>query len=448
MYPYISLTEEEIQEMLQTIGVEKLEDLFADVHDNIKFDRDLDIPEAKSELEIAKYFNNMANKNVTTNDKACFMGGGAYDRYIPSAVGRLTSRSEFYTSYTPYQPEISQGTLRYIFEYQTMMANLTGMEYSNASLYDGGTAIMEAALMTIDKARKKKIVIAGTVAPEAIEILKTYSHARGYEVIVAPMKNMLTDMEELEKIVNDEVGTVIVQSPNYYGYIEDVEKFEKITHSIKKNYLVLSTDPISLGIMKKPADYNVDVCVGEGQSLGIPLSYGGPYLGFLTFNKEFIRKIPGRIVGQTEDRDGLRSFVLTLAAREQHIKRDRATSNICSNQGLNVLAAAIYMSLLGKQGIREVAVQSTQKAHYLYDKLLATGKVKKLSDAPFFDEFTIGFEKSADEVKKALYDADILGGIGLSRCTGDEQDGLIIAVTEKRTKEEMDRFVKVMEEVL
>lgn len=448
MFPYIPHTEEDIKKMLDTIGLKELKDLYSDIPDDVKFDRDLDLPKAKSELEITNYFNKLASKNTTTSDKVCFLGGGAYDRYIPSVIGRLTSRSEFYTSYTPYQPEISQGTLTYIFEYQTMMANLTGMEYSNASLYDGGTAVMEAALMTIDKSNKNKIVISETVHSESIEILKTYARARGYEVITVPSKDMVTDMAALNEAITDDVGTVIVQSPNFFGYIEDVATFEKLTHAVKKNYLVMATDPISLGILKKPSEYNVDVCVGEGQGLGIPLNYGGPYLGFLTFNKEFIRKFSGRIVGQTEDMDGKRSFVLTLSAREQHIKRERASSNICSNQGLNVLAAAIYMSTMGKKGLEDVAHRSLVKAHYLFDQLMATGKVKKLSDKPFFDEFAVGFDKCAKEVKKQMAEKGILAGISLSECTDGKQNGLIIAVTEKRTKEELDQFVKAIEEVL
>lgn len=448
MYPYISITDQEIEEMLKTIGISSTDELYSDIPENVRFKGELNIPKAKSEVEVRRYFDEIFAKNTSTDDKVCFLGGGAYDRYVPSVIPAMASRSEFYTSYTPYQPEISQGTLSYIFEYQTMMANLTGMPISNASLYDGGTAITEAALMTIQKSKKSKILCANTVSPSAKEILLTYCHDRKVEVEFIPMKDLLTDMDELEKMMTDEVGTVIVQSPNYYGYIEDVKKYEELTHSIKKNYLIMSADPMSLGLLKKPSEYNVDVVVGEAQQFGVNLQYGGPYLGYMCFTDEFVRKFPGRVVGQTTDEDGKRSFVLTLSAREQHIKRDRATSNICSNQGVNLLAASIYLSLLGKAGIKEVATQSLQKAHYLFEELKKIDKVKVLSEKPFFDEFTIGFDKDTEEVKKVLFDKGFLAGISIKEATDGCGNGLIIAVTEKRTKEEMDNFVAAVKEVL
>lgn len=449
MHPYISATEKDIKEMLDVIGVSSIDELFADIPEKVRFRGELDIPESKSEIEVRKYFNDLASKNVTTDDKVCFLGGGAYDRYIPSAVPAITSRSEFYTSYTPYQPEISQGTVSYIFEYQSMMANLTGLPISNASLYDNGTGVTEATLMAVSKAKKSKVVCSEAINPDAKEILLTYTHDRGIEVVFAPIKDDLTtDMAELEKLVDDEVGAVIVQNPNYFGYIEDLAKAEEITHSVKKNYLIVSHDPMALGVLKTPGEYNVDIVVGDAQSFGVELQYGAPYIGYLCFKDEFVRKFPGRVVGQTTDLDGNRSYVLTLSAREQHIKRQRATSNICSNQGLNLLTVAVYLSIMGKQGVREVANQSLQKAHYLYNELKNIDGVKELSQAPFFDEFTIGFDKDTEEVKKALLDKGFFAGISIKDATDKAGEGLIIAVTEKRTKEEMDDFVAAVKEVL
>ncbi len=447
-FPYIPHTDEEIKEMLDVVGVNTLEDLFSDIPEEMKFKGALDLPTSKSEGEVYSYLSSLAKKNRSTADLACFMGGGAYDHYIPSVISHITGRSEFYTAYTPYQPEVSQGTLQYIFEYQTLMANLTGMDYANASLYDGQSAVAEAAIMTAQMSKKNKIAISETVDPQAITVLGTYAHARGMELVIIPRDGMVTSLEKAKEIMDGTVGTIIVQSPNFYGYIEDVAPFVELAHSQKKTYIIQSTDPTSLPIMKKPGELGVDVVVGEGQALGIPLQFGGPYLGILAFNKAFIRKIPGRIVGQTEDMDGKRSWVLTLSAREQHIKRERATSNICSNQGLNVLTATVYMSLLGKEGMKEVAYNSIAKSHYLYDELTKLDKVKILTDRPFFKEFTIGFDKDAEEVLDKLEENGILGGISLSRINKELGNGLIIAVTEKRTKEEMDKFVETLKEVL
>lgn len=448
MYPYIPITDEDIKEMLSDLGMEDISELHSDIADEIKLDGELDLPESMSELEVYRFFNELAKKNVSVDDKACFMGGGAYDRYIPSIIDKITGRSEFYTSYTPYQAEISQGTLSYIFEYQTMMAELTGKEYSNASLYDRGTGVAEAVFMLTAMARKDKVVVSEAIHPDSLRILETYTHARGIELVRVPVKDYVTDMDALEEAVCDKTAAVVMQQPNFYGYLEDTKKFDEITHAVKRNYLVATVDPISLGVLNKPSEYNADIVVGDGQSLGLPLNYGGPYLGFMTFDKEFIRRVPGRIIGATKDRDDKRAFVMTLAAREQHIRRDKATSNICSNQGLNALGATVYMATMGAKGISEVAEQSLQKAHYLYNELSKLDKVKTLTDKPFFQEFVIGFDKPAEEVLDALFENDILGGLDLKEVAGGDQEGLIIAVTEKRTKDEMDKLVKVIEEVL
>ncbi|WP_406241611.1 aminomethyl-transferring glycine dehydrogenase subunit GcvPA [Tissierella carlieri] len=370
MFPYIPTTHEDEQEMLKSIGLNSLDDLFNDIPKDLQLNRELNLPNAKSELEVRSYLTELANKNCSTSKMACFLGAGAYDHYIPSIINHIISRSEFYTSYTPYQPEISQGTLQYIFEFQTLICNLTGMDVANASLYDGGTAITEAALMAAASARKDEIIISKTVRPESIQVLKTYAHVQGLKVIEVDMKDGVTDLEELDKLVTDNTAAVIVQSPNFFGIIEDLKATGEITHKAKKASFIASVDPISLAILKKPSELGVDVVVGEAQGMGIPVSFGGPYLGFIAAKSDYMRKLPGRIVGQTEDKNGKRSFVLTLTAREQHIRREKATSNICSNQGLNVLAATIYMVTLGKEGLKEVALQSTKKLIMPLNKLL------------------------------------------------------------------------------
>ncbi len=445
MYPYIPHTAEDEKAMLEAIGLSSVDELFADIPKDVALNRELDLKPAMSELEVKSYLSKMANKNCTTDELTCFLGAGAYDHYIPSIIDHIISRSEFYTSYTPYQPEISQGTLQYLFEYQTLICNLTGMDVSNASLYDGGTAIAEAALMASAVARKDEIVISKTVRPEAIKVLKTYAHIQGLKVIEVDMKDGVTDLEDLESKVGDNTAAVIVQSPNFFGIIEDVEAASEIAHKSKKAAMIASVDPISLGILKRPVDLGVDIVVGEGQGMGIPLAFGGPYLGFIATNKKFMRKLPGRIVGQTEDLDGKRSFVLTLTAREQHIRRDKATSNICSNQGLNVLAATIYMITLGKEGLREVALQSTKKAHYAYEKLIESGKYKPLFDQPFFKEFAVTSDLDADKIIKELREENIIGGYHLGLDFPEYKNSILYAVTEKRTKDEIDKLSTVLE---
>jgi glycine dehydrogenase subunit 1 len=374
-----------------------------------------------------------------------FLGAGAYDHYIPSIVNHVISRSEFYTSYTPYQPEISQGTLQYIFEFQTLIANLTGMDLANASLYDGGTAVVEAALMAAAYSKKDEIIISKSVKPDARKILHTYAHVQDLKVIEVDIKDGVTDMEALDGLVSDNTAAVIVQSPNFFGIIEDLEAIGEIAHKGKKTTFIASVDPISLGILKKPGDMNVDVVVGEGQSLGIPVSFGGPYLGFMAVKKDYVRKIPGRIVGQTEDLDGKRSFVLTLTAREQHIRREKATSNICSNQGLNSLAATVYMVTMGKEGLREVALQSTKKAHYAYEQLIKSGKFKPAFDKPFFKEFALTSDIEPEKVNAELRKENIIGGYDLGKEYPQLKNSILYAVTEKRTKEEIDKLTSVME---
>lgn len=445
MHPYIANTPEDIQEMLKAIGLESVDQLFEDIPKDIKLSRELDLPKSKSELEVGSYLKKLADKNCSMSELTSFLGAGAYDHYIPSIVNHVISRSEFYTSYTPYQPEISQGTLQYIFEFQTLIANLTGMDLANASLYDGGTAVVEAALMAAAYSRKDEIIISKSVKPDARKILHTYAHVQNLKVIEVDIKDGVTDMEALDGLVNDNTAAVIVQSPNFFGIVEDLEAIGKVAHKGKKTTFIASVDPISLGILKKPGDMDVDVVVGEGQSLGIPVSFGGPYLGFMAVKKDYVRKIPGRIVGQTEDLDGKRSFVLTLTAREQHIRREKATSNICSNQGLNSLAATVYMVTMGKEGLREVALQSTKKAHYAYEQLIKSGKFKPVFDKPFFKEFALTSDIAPEKINEELRKENIIGGYDLGKEYPQFENSILYAVTEKRTKEEIDKLTSVME---
>ena len=444
MYPYIPLTKEQEQDMLEAIGAKSAPSLFDKIPEGIRLSESLNLPESKSELEVSSILNQLSEKNLSKG-MPIFLGAGAYDHYIPSVIKHITGRSEFYTSYTPYQPEVSQGTLQYVFEYQTMIADLTGMAISNASLYDGGSAVSEGALMVSATNKKKVILVSETVNPSSRMVLNTFAHAQGLEVRTLPHCDGVTDPKALEQSLGSDVGCVVLQNPNFYGYIEDVEALTAIAHSIKKCSVVLSVDPISLGVLKAPGAMGVDVVVGEGQGLGIPLNYGGPYLGFMAVNKPFMRKLPGRIVGQTVDRDGKRSWVLTLAAREQHIRREKATSNICSNQGLNVLAATVYMAVMGREGLREVAVQSMQKAHYLHDALIDTGLFVDVARQPYFKEFALKTTIPLQDLNKALYDHGIIGGLDLSTIDKTVENTVLLAVTEKRTVEEMDRFVKIVE---
>jgi len=445
MYPYIPNTKDDEQRMLEVIGVNSVEDLFSDVPSDVKLNRDLDLAPSMSELEVASYLTKLSKANSTIDDLTCFLGAGAYDHYIPSIVGHITSRSEFYTSYTPYQAEISQGTLQYIFEYQTLICNLTDMDVANASLYDGGTAIAEAAFMACNITRRNEIVISKTVHPESRRVLKTYAHLQGIKVIEIEDKEGVTNIDELKENVTDKTAAVIVQSPNFFGIIEDIKAVEEIAHSQKKTMLVTSVDPISLGILKSPGSLGADIVIGEGQPLGIPLSFGGPYLGFMATKKAYMRKLPGRIVGETVDVDGNRGFVLTLQAREQHIRREKATSNICSNQGINTLAAAVYLTTLGKEGLREVAEQIVQKSHYAFKQITKSGDYKPLFDKPFFREFAVVGSVDAEEVNKKLLEEKILGGYPLEKDYPQLKNGILYAVTEKRTKEEIDKLSSVLE---
>lgn len=446
MFPYIPNTPTDEKKMLEAIGVDSVEALFSDIPAEVRLQRALNMGSPMSEIEVSKQIKKLAAKNLNGEDLVCFLGAGAYDHYIPSLIKHITSRSEFYTAYTPYQPEISQGTLQVIFEYQTMIANLTGMDMANASMYDGATATAEAALMAAENTKRKSIVVSKTVHPEVRSVLRTYMKFNNIEVVEVDFADGETDLEKLQAAVGSTTAAVIVQNPNFFGVIENMTEIEKIAHA-SKALLVMNVDPISLGILKTPGEIGADIVAGEGQSLGNALNYGGPYLGFMAATTKLMRKMPGRIVGQTEDVDGKRAFVLTLQAREQHIRREKATSNICSNQALNALTAAVYMTTMGKQGIKEVAEQSAKKARYAFNELTKSGKYQPVFNKPFFKEFVIKSGTCPCKINGELLKNGILGGYALKKDYPSLEKTLLLCVTEKRTKEEIDTLVRLMEGV-
>ncbi|MDE5552723.1 MAG: aminomethyl-transferring glycine dehydrogenase subunit GcvPA [Muribaculaceae bacterium] len=429
-------TEEDIKVMLDRIGVKSIDELYSDVPSEVIYREEYDIPSSMSELELRRHFDELGKKNKALT---IFAGGGAYDHYSPSTIGHLLARSEFYTAYTPYQPEISQGTLQYIFEYQSMITELTGMESTNASMYDGATATAEAMFMMVASVKKKnRVLISGTVADRVINVVLTYAKFHGVDVTVIPEKDGVSDLEAIRKELEaGDVAGVILATPNKYGIIEDYTGFADAIHAAK-GYMAINADPSTLAVLRTPAEWGADIACGDGQSLGMPLSFGGPYLGYISCSKSMIRKMPGRVVGATTDMDGKRAYVLTLQAREQHIRREKATSNICSNQSLMALYATIYLALMGKQGLQEVNRMSCDGAHYLYDKLIASGKFTPAFDKPFLKEFTVRTSLDINKVNKHLLDNGIMGGLDLG-------NGLVsFAVTEKRTREEIDKLVTLM----
>ncbi|WP_163195334.1 aminomethyl-transferring glycine dehydrogenase subunit GcvPA [Clostridium thermarum] len=447
MYPYIANRIQDEELMLKTIGLESVEELFKDIPQSIKVKDGLKLQKSKSELEVTNELESMANRNKNLKELVCFLGAGVYDRYIPSIIKHIIGRSEFYTSYTPYQPEISQGILQAIFEYQTMIADLTGMDTANASMYDGATACSEAAMMAVDNTRRKKIIVSKTVHPEVRRVLATYMKVHEACLIEAEENEGVTDIDHLKGLIDKDTAGVIVQNPNFFGIVEDYSEIEKVTHE-NKALLIMNVEPIAMALLKTPGEIGADIAVGDGQSLGNSMSFGGPHLGFMAVSAKLMRKLPGRIVGQTVDVEGKRAFVLTLQAREQHIRREKASSNICSNHSLNALAAAVYMTTLGKQGIKEVAQQSMKKAHYAYKQLIKTGKYAPLFNKPFFMEFAVKSPVDISKLNEQLLTNGILGGYDLGRDYPRYRDGSLLCVTEKRTKSEIDNLVQIMEEIV
>ncbi|HDP4413889.1 TPA: aminomethyl-transferring glycine dehydrogenase subunit GcvPA [Staphylococcus aureus] len=437
---YIPLTEKDKQEMLQTIGAKSIGELFGDVPSDILLNRDLNIAEGEAETTLLRRLNRIAIKNITKETHTSFLGAGVYDHYAPSVVDAMISRSEFYTAYTPYQPEISQGELQAIFEFQTLICELTDMDVANSSMYDGMTSFAEACILAFSQTKKNKIVVSKGLHYQALQVLHTYAKTRKeFEVVEIDLDGTVTDLKKLEAAVDAETAAVAVQYPNFYGSIEDLEKIHSFIED-KKALFIVYANPLALGLLTPPGSFGADIVVGDTQPFGIPAQFGGPHCGYFATTKKLMRKVPGRLVGQTQDDEGNRGFVLTLQAREQHIRRDKATSNICSNQALNALASSIAMSALGKQGIYDIAVQNIEHANYAKQQFIKKGF--EVLDGTSFNEFVVKFDKPIQQVNEELVKYNIIGGFDLGVVSDDFKNHMLIAVTELRTKDEIDTFVE------
>ncbi|HHD0097844.1 TPA: aminomethyl-transferring glycine dehydrogenase subunit GcvPA [Staphylococcus aureus] len=437
---YIPLTEKDKQEMLQTIGAKSIGELFGDVPSDILLNRDLNIAESEAETTLLRRLNRIASKNITKETHTSFLGAGVYDHYAPSVVDAMISRSEFYTAYTPYQPEISQGELQAIFEFQTLICELTDMDVANSSMYDGMTSFAEACILAFSQTKKNKIVVSKGLHYQTLQVLHTYAKTRKeFEVVEIDLDGTVTDLKKLEAAVDDDTAAVAVQYPNFYGSIEDLEKIHSFIED-KKALFIVYANPLALGLLTPPGSFGADIVVGDTQPFGIPAQFGGPHCGYFATTKKLMRKVPGRLVGQTQDDEGNRGFVLTLQAREQHIRRDKATSNICSNQALNALASSIAMSALGKQGIYDIAVQNIEHANYAKQQFIKKGF--EVLDGTSFNEFVVKFDKPIQQVNEELVKYNIIGGFDLGVVSDDFKNHMLIAVTELRTKDEIDTFVE------
>jgi glycine dehydrogenase subunit 1 len=447
MIAYLPHTEEDIKMMLEATGITDVEQLFADIPRELVLSKPLDIPEGIPEFDVYRRMRALAARNRV--EPVGFLGCGSYEHIIPAAVGHVLSRSEFYTSYTPYQAEMSQGILQAIFEFQTMICELTGLDVANASLYDGHTAVSEAAVLALNSVRRSDTILySSTLHPFTRQVLKTHFSNLPVKLEEIPAAGGTTDLEQLAGRLRPGVAGVVLQSPNCFGYIEDLSGLGDRVHE-NESLLILSANPLSLGMLKTPGEWGADIAVGDTQPLGLPSYFGGPSVGYITATEKLLRKMPGRIAGQSLDQEGARAFLLTLQAREQHIKRERATSNICSNQALAALATTVYLAFLGRRGIREVAEQNLRKAHYLKGRLLKETPAQALHDRPFFNEFPVMLPKGAAEVLTRMEDSGFYAGVDLHRLDPAMPEGaLLIAVTERRTREEMDRYVEMMKETL
>ncbi|MBR3976970.1 MAG: aminomethyl-transferring glycine dehydrogenase subunit GcvPA [Bacteroidaceae bacterium] len=436
---YFPHTQQDIEQMLSVAGVKSMDELFGEIPQQLLFNREFNLPEAMSEIEIRNYFEALSKRN---SNLVCFAGAGVEDHYSPSVIAPLISRGEFLTAYTPYQPEISQGTLQYIFEYQSMICELTGMDVTNASMYDGTTATAEAMMMCVSIAKKRnKVLLSATVDPKVRRVVETYAKYQGVVIETIAEKDGVTDLADLEaKLAADDVAGVILAQPNFYGIIEDYSGVADMCHA-KKAQFVMNAKLSALAVLKTPAEWGADIACGDAQSLGIPMTYGGPYVGYLACTNTHVRKLPGRIAGATTDVDGKRAFVLTLQAREQHIRREKANSNICSNQSLMALYVTIYMSVMGHKGLSEACSLSYSGAHYLAEQLAATGKCTMAHDKPFFNEFAVKTSVPAQQILEKLLENGILGGVRIA------DDTLLVCVTEQRTKAEMDKFAEIVSNI-
>jgi glycine dehydrogenase subunit 1 len=446
---YVPNTPEDQQAMLATLGLSTLEDLLAPVPENVRLRRPLDLPPALSEPDLKRLLYNMAAKNKNLDSALSFLGAGTYDHAIPSVVPHLQRRSEFVTSYTPYQPEVSQGMLQAIYEFQTMVCQITGLDIANASLYDGATAMVEAVLLAVGPGGRGEVVISMGVDPQYRRVLHTYAHARGFSVREVPTRDGVTSLEDLDAAVSATTAAVVIQQPNFFGCIEDMRAIEPIAHKGKAVFVTTITEPASLGVLAPPGEYGADIAVGELMSFGNPMSYGGPALGFMSARSKYMRLLPGRLVGQTVEEGGQKQtgYVLTLQTREQHIRRERATSNICTNQSLLAVGATIYLAALGKQGFRELGALCLQKAHYAFRQVTALPGYKAAFSSPFFDEFVITAPVPAQRLVQHFEQAGIIGGYPLREGYPDMPNDILFCVTETRTREDIDYLVGVLKEV-
>ncbi len=443
---YTQLTDSNVQEMLQAIPARSVDDLFKTIPERFRMTGDLNIPSGLSELEILRDTATLAAKNSHCEQLACFLGAGAYDHFVPTVVDHMAAQGAFLTGYTPYQAEASQGVLQLFFEFQTMVCQLTGMDAANASLYEVATAASEAVVMATAVTRRNRVVVSGSLHPDTLSVLNTTARSRGIELVVVATPGGVTEMDELRGHLSDKTAAVVVASPNFFGCVERIDLITPVVHE-HGALMIVSTDPIASGLLKPPGAFDVDIVVAEGQALGVPLQYGGPYLGLMAGKEKLLRKMPGRIVGMARDAERRRGFCLVLQTREQHIKRERATSNICTNQGLLAVRAAIHMAALGPKGLADVASQCFDKAHYAASEITKLDGYELRFDAPFFKEFTVRTTRGVSEALSACRRADILGGVPLARLDDRYEDCFLVAVTEKRTRAEIDRLAEALDGV-
>jgi glycine dehydrogenase subunit 1 len=442
---YIPNTDADCRQMLDAIGVRSVADLFADIPAAVRLKRPLRIPPALSEADLAKFMGSLAAKNADVNRYSSFLGAGCYNHFSPAIIGHLISRGEFLTAYTPYQPEISQGTLQAMYEYQTLICQLTGMEVGNASMYEGASATAEAILMAHRVTGRNEVVVARSVHPEYRQVTHTYAQQINLSFTEVPFTPIGTaDLKKAKGLLSDKTACLVVQNPNFFGVVEDLTEMAAAAHAVGALLVVAVSEPVSLGILKPPGECGADIVAGEGQALGVPMSYGGPYLGFFATQEKYIRQMPGRLVGATEDREGRTGYVLTLATREQHIRREKATSNICTSEALIALIATIYMQTLGKNGLREVALQNLRKASYAKEKLARVKGCGLRFSGPTFNEFVVQVKKNSADVLKGLLKKQIIGGLELGRFYPELKDCLLVCVTEQNSREEIDALAKAM----
>ena len=440
---YVQITPRQRDEMLKAVGATSIDDLLKQIPSDFRLTEPLDVPPALDELSLKRHLSELASQNNPVDEKVCFLGAGAYDHFIPTVVDFLAMKGEFLTAYTPYQAEASQGSLQAFFEFQTMVCQLTGMEVANASLYEGATAMAEAAIMALNITGKREIIVSQGVHPHYRQVLKTYLSDLPARYTEIPLKHGVVDTQELESDLEPDTAAIICQSPNFLGHIERVETITKFAHA-NESLMIQNFNPLSLGLLKHPGEMGVDIAVGEGQPLGIPLQFGGPYLGLFATKMQYVRKMPGRLVGQTVDSEGKRAFCLTLQTREQHIRREKATSNVCTNQGLLALRASVYMAAMGPNGLREAAQLCYNKTRYLVDRLQHAGIQRKHPQQPFFNEVLVQLDRPVDQVLDEASREGILAGYATGREYPELSDCLLIAVTEKRTKAEIDRLVDLL----